>query len=93
MFSSHAKSVQSVNRLSEPFLKLSDVERKPLDILSDLSEIEVYCLSDPSVLVSDTVTICPQNLFYLDKEDEIYHYSSKEHPKISQIAKFGCKML
>ena len=26
-------------------------------------------------------------IFYLDKKDEIYHYSSKEHPKISKIAK------
>jgi hypothetical protein len=34
-------------------VKLSDVQRKPPDILSDLSETEVYCLSDPSVLVSD----------------------------------------
>ena len=24
---------------------------------------------------------------------EIYHYSSKEHPKISKTAKFGCEML
>jgi hypothetical protein len=32
-------------------------------------------------------------IFYLDKKDEIYHYSSKEHPKISKIAKFGCEML
>ena len=38
---------------SDPFVKLSDVERKPPDILSDLSKTEVYCLSDPSVLVSD----------------------------------------
>jgi hypothetical protein len=30
--------------------------------------------------------------FYLDKKDEIYHYSSKEHPKISKIAKFGCEV-
>ena len=30
-------------------MKLSDVE--PPDILSDLSETEVYCLSDSSVLV------------------------------------------
>jgi hypothetical protein len=30
---------------------------------------------------------------YLDRKDEIYHYSSKEHPKISKIAKFGCEML
>jgi hypothetical protein len=29
------------------------VERKPLDILFDLSETEVYCLSNPSQLVSD----------------------------------------
>jgi hypothetical protein len=88
---------------SEPFLKLSDVVRKPPDILSDLSEIEVYCLSDPSVLVSDTVTVCPQNaqiddssyrlISYLDKNNEIYHYSSKEHPKICQIAKFGWEIL
>jgi hypothetical protein len=34
-------------------VKLSDVVRKPPDILSNLSETEVYCLSDPSVLVSD----------------------------------------
>jgi hypothetical protein len=33
-------------------------------------------------------------IFYLDKKDEIYHcYSSKEHIKISKIAKFGCEML
>ena len=24
-------------------------------------------------------------IFYLEKKDEIYHYSSKEHPKISKI--------
>ena len=29
------------------------IERKLPDILSDLSETEVYCLSDPSELVSD----------------------------------------
>jgi hypothetical protein len=28
-----------------------------------------------------------------DKKDEIYHYSSTEHPKISKIAKFGGEML
>ena len=30
-----------------------------------------------------------------DKKDEIYRYlyGSKEHPKISKIAKFGCEML
>jgi hypothetical protein len=32
-------------------------------------------------------------IFYPDKKDEIYHFSSKEHPKISKIAKFGCEML
>jgi hypothetical protein len=32
-------------------------------------------------------------IFYPDKKDEIYHYSLKEHPKISKIAKFGCEML
>jgi hypothetical protein len=32
-------------------------------------------------------------IFYLDEKDKIYHYSSKEHPIISKIAKFGCKML
>ena len=43
-------------------MKLSDVERKPPDILSDLSETEVYCLSDPSVLVSDrTVALSDVN--------------------------------
>ena len=34
-------------------MKLSDVERKPPDILSDVSETEVYCLSDLSVFVFD----------------------------------------
>jgi hypothetical protein len=34
-----------------------------------------------------------QLIFYLDKKDKIYHDSSKEHPKISKIAKFGCEML
>jgi hypothetical protein len=34
-------------------VKLSDVEKKPPDILSDLSESEVYSLSDLSVFVSD----------------------------------------
>ena len=38
---------------SDPFVKLSDVVRKPPDILSDKSETGVYCLSVPSVLVSD----------------------------------------
>jgi hypothetical protein len=43
-------------------VKLSDVVRKPPDILSDLSETEVYCLSDPSVLVSDrTVALSDVN--------------------------------
>jgi hypothetical protein len=28
-----------------------------------------------------------------DKEDEIYHYSLKEHASISKTAKFGCKVL
>jgi hypothetical protein len=28
-------------------------------------------------------------IFYLDRKDEIQHYSSKEHPKISKIAKFA----
>ena len=43
-------------------MKLSDVMRKPLNILSDLSETEVYCLSDPSVLVSDrTVALSDVN--------------------------------
>jgi hypothetical protein len=32
-------------------------------------------------------------IFYLDKKDEIYQCRSKEHPKISKIAKFGCEML
>jgi hypothetical protein len=32
-------------------------------------------------------------IFYLDKKDEIYHYSSKENPKISKIAKFGSEVL
>ena len=32
-------------------------------------------------------------IFDLNKKDEIYHYSSKKHPKISKIAKFDCGML
>jgi hypothetical protein len=35
------------------------------------------------------------NFLSIDRKDEIYHYSSKEHPKISKIAKFGfeiCKI-
>ena len=46
-------------------MKLSDVERKPPDILSDLSETEVYCLSDLSVFVSDltvALSIVNQNV-------------------------------
>ena len=43
--------------LSDPFVKLSNVDRKPPDIPSDLSETEVHCLSDLSELVFDsTVT-------------------------------------
>jgi hypothetical protein len=41
----------------------------------------------------DNSTSSYRLFFYLDKKDEIYHYSSKEHPKISKIAKFDCKML
>ena len=33
------------------------------------------------------------NFLCIDKKYEIYHYSSKEHPKISKIATFGCEML
>jgi hypothetical protein len=52
--------------MPDPFVKLSDVERTPLDILSNLrlSETEVYCLSDrdPSELVSNlTVTLSNVN--------------------------------
>jgi hypothetical protein len=28
-----------------------------------------------------------------DMKDEIYHYSSKEHPKISKIVEFGRELL
>jgi hypothetical protein len=46
-------------------VKLSDVKRKPPDILYDLSETEVYCLSDPSVLVFDrTVALSDVNQNY-----------------------------
>jgi hypothetical protein len=50
-----------------------------------LWEIKISCrpMDDPSYRL----------IFYLDKKDEIYHYGSKEHPKISKIAKFGCEML
>ena len=50
--------------LPDPFVNLSDVERKSLDIRSNLSETQVYCLSDPSELVSDltaTLTNVNQN--------------------------------
>jgi hypothetical protein len=47
--------------LSDRFVKLSDVERNTLDILSYLSETEV-CLLDLSELVSDlTVTLSNVN--------------------------------
>jgi hypothetical protein len=53
-------------------VKLSDVERKPPDILSDLSETEVYCLSDPSELVSDrTVALSDVNQM-LNGKSEYY---------------------
>jgi hypothetical protein len=28
-------------------------------------------------------------IFYLDTKNEMYHYSLKEHSKMSKIAKFG----
>ena len=40
-------------------MKLSNEERKPPDILSDPSETVVYCLSDPSVLVSNRNVALP----------------------------------
>jgi hypothetical protein len=44
------------------YRSVTDIERKPPDILSDQSETEVYCLSDPSVLVSDrTVALSDVN--------------------------------
>jgi hypothetical protein len=47
-----------VQRMADDFefilpWKYQSVERKPPDILSDLSEAEIYCLSDTSELVSD----------------------------------------
>ena len=30
-------------------------------------------------------------IFYLDKKDKIYHYSSKEHPKISKMQSLVAK--
>jgi hypothetical protein len=44
-------------------VKLSDVERKPPDILSDQSETEIYCLSDPSELMSDR-TVALSDVMY-----------------------------
>jgi hypothetical protein len=44
------------------YRSVTDMERKPPDILSDQSETEVYCLSDPSVFVSDrTVALSDVN--------------------------------
>ena len=55
-------------------MKLSDVQRKPLDILSDLSETEVYCLSEPSVLVSDqTVALSNERNGEVENELECQH--------------------
>jgi actin-like ATPase involved in cell morphogenesis len=45
------RSVTDIVRLVREIVRR--IERKPPDILSDISETEVYCLSDPSVLVSD----------------------------------------
>jgi hypothetical protein len=47
------RSVTDIVRL------IRENERKPPDILSDLSETEVYCLSDPSVLVSNRTVALP----------------------------------
>jgi hypothetical protein len=60
---SQAFKYRSVTDIVRPICKIVRlVEGKPPDILSDLSETEVYCLSDPSVLVSDlTVTLSDVN--------------------------------
>jgi hypothetical protein len=44
---------RSVTDIVRPIHQIVRVERKPPVILSDLSETEVYCLSDLSELVSD----------------------------------------
>ena len=48
--------------MSDPFVKLSDVERKSPDILSDQSETEDYCLSDPSRTVALSAVV-NQNVY------------------------------
>jgi hypothetical protein len=53
-------------------VKLSDVERKQPDILSDLSETEVYCLSDPSKLVSDRTVALSDVIKMLNGKSEYY---------------------
>ena len=48
--------------LSDPFIKLSDVNSKAPDILSDGSKIEDLRSSDPNVLMSDkTLTLSGAN--------------------------------
>ena len=53
------------------------------------SKATVYCSISVDLMDDSSYRL----IFYLDKKDEIYHYSSKERPKISKIAKFGCEML
>ena len=68
--------------MSDPFVKLSDVARKPSDILSDPSGIEVNSLSDQSVLVSDrTVTLFEVNV------QRFYHHSVPVARKILPVAR------
>ena len=51
-------------QLPDPFVKLSNATRKALDILSDRSKLQDFCLSDLNVLMSDeTLTLSDVHYF------------------------------
>jgi hypothetical protein len=58
-----ALKYRSVTDIVRPIREIvRRIGRKPPNILSDLSETEVYCLSDPNELVSDrTVALSDVN--------------------------------
>jgi hypothetical protein len=60
-YSTFQSSLVIHSSLSDPFVKLPDVEGKPQDILSDLVKLR-FCLSNPPEFVSDlTVTLTNVN--------------------------------
>ena len=54
-------------QLYDPLVKLSDVKKKILEILSDRSKTEDSCLSDPNILMFDE-TLTLSDVIFLCKE-------------------------